>query len=294
MDAEEILRELAHAEGLPEKALKAASSQRVEMLPVFLNEIDTCLAQQSVAPTNPTLLFFIFHLLGEWREKAAYRPLARLLRSPGSTVDAIFGDAITATSHRVLAAVFDGDPEALCEIILDAGADEFIRSRMCETIAITTLRRELDRAAAHRFLRDAFMHLQPQAQNFVWVGWQSAIATLGMSELKVLVKKAFDRGFIDSYVLGFEDFEQDLRRVLACAEEPWCADDQEYTLFGDTVEEFSDGIALASNTGGTGSEGGRSQRLLTPAAFLARTRSEASGETTLVRAAAARNSKNAA
>lgn len=110
---------------------------------------------------------------------------------------------------------------------------------MCETIAIATLRRELDRAAAHRFLRDAFMHLQPQAQNFVWVGWQSAIAMLGMSELKVLVKKAFDRGFIDSYVLGFEDFEQDLRRGLACAEEPWCADDQEYTLFGDTVEEFS-------------------------------------------------------
>jgi hypothetical protein len=48
MDSEEILRELAHPEGLPEKALKAASSQRVEMLPVFLNEIDTCLAQHSV------------------------------------------------------------------------------------------------------------------------------------------------------------------------------------------------------------------------------------------------------
>jgi hypothetical protein len=165
--------------------------------------------------------------------------LTRLLRLPGSTVDAIFGDAITATSHRVMAAVFDGDREPLYDIILDPGAEEFIRAGMCEAITIATLRGELDRAAAHRFLRDAFMHLQPQAQNFVWVGWQSAIATLEMSELKGLVKKAFDRGFIDSYVLGFEDFEQDLRRGIACAEEPWCPDDQEYTLFGDTVEEFS-------------------------------------------------------
>jgi hypothetical protein len=37
---------------------------------------------------------------------------------------------------------------------------------------------------------------------------------LGMSNLKILVKKAFDRGFIDSHVLGFEHFEQDLRRGI--------------------------------------------------------------------------------
>ena len=43
------------------------------------------------------------------------------------------------------------------------------------------------------------MDLQPQAENFVWVGWQSAITMLGMSDLKSLVEKAFDRGFIDRY-----------------------------------------------------------------------------------------------
>src|SRR5438477_9423470 len=108
MDAEEILRELAHAEGLPEKALKAASSRRVEMLPVFLNEIETCVAQQSVAPAKPTLLFFIFHLLGEWRQKTAYRPLARLVRLPCPEGDAIFRDAVTATRPRGLAGGFEG------------------------------------------------------------------------------------------------------------------------------------------------------------------------------------------
>jgi hypothetical protein len=239
MDAQAILHELTHAEGLPVEALKAASDQRVEMLPLFVQKIETYLALAPAARAKPTPLFFIFHLLGEWREKAAYRPLARLLRLPRRDVDRIFGDGITTTSHRVMAAVFDGDPVPLYDIILDPNAEEFIRAGMCEALAMVTVRGGLDRAAAGRFLRDAFMELEPQRQNYVWVGWQSAISMLGMSDLEILVKKAFDRGFIDSHVLGFDHFEEDLRRAMEHPDEPWRPDDRDCTLFGDTVEELS-------------------------------------------------------
>ena len=93
--------------------MKAASAQRVEMLPLFLEEIEYYLALEPAARAKPTPLFFIFHLLGEWREKAAYSPLARLLRLPRREIDRIFGDGITTTSHRVIAAVFDGDSQPL-------------------------------------------------------------------------------------------------------------------------------------------------------------------------------------
>jgi hypothetical protein len=240
MNTQAILHELTYANGLPREALKAASAQRVEMLPLLLDEIETYLAQKPAARTKPTPLFFIFHLLGEWREKAAYRPLARLLRLPRRDVDAIFGDGITTTSHRVMAAVFDGDPEPLYDIILDPKAEEFIRAGMCEALAMVTLRGELDRAVAGRFLRDAFIEMRPQAECYVWVGWQSAIAMLGMSDLRVLVKKAFDRGFIDSGVLGFDHFEEDLRRGTEHPGEPRLPDDRDSTLFGDTVKELSE------------------------------------------------------
>ena len=240
MDAGKILHELTYAEGLPKEALKAASAQRVEMLPLFVEEIETYLALEPAARAKPTPLFFIFHLLGEWRETSAYRPLARLLRLPSSEIDQIFGDGITTTGHRVMAAVFDGDPDPLYQIVLDPNADEYLRASMCEALAMVTLRGELDRDLAGRFLRDAFMEMQPQAECYAWVGWQSAIAMLGLSDLKILVKKAFDRGFIDSHVLGFDDFEQDLKRGIECPGEPWRSDDHEYTLFGDTVDELSD------------------------------------------------------
>src|SRR5215831_15082755 len=239
MDAEVILRELTYAERLPREALKAASAERAEMLPLFLNEIETYLARGPASRPERTPLFFIFHLLGEWREKAAYRPLARLLRLPADEIDTMFGDGLTSTSHRVMAAIVDGDPSPLCEIFLDPHAEQFIRSRMCEALAMVTLRGELDRALASRILRDAFMEMQPQAQNFVWFGWQSAIAMLELSDLKTLVKKAFDRGFIDRYVLEFDHFEQDLRQSIERFGEPWRPDDHEYTLFGDTIDELS-------------------------------------------------------
>ena len=94
MDVGKILHELTYAEGLPKEALKAASDQRIEMLPLFVEEIETYLALEPAARVMPTPLFFIFHLLGEWRETAGYRPLARLLRLPRPEVDRIFGDGI--------------------------------------------------------------------------------------------------------------------------------------------------------------------------------------------------------
>jgi hypothetical protein len=239
MEPEKILHELTCADGLPREALKAASAQRIEMLPLFLDEIESYLALEPAARAKPTPLFFIVHLLGEWREKVAYRPLARLLRLPRRDVDAIFGDGITTMSHRVMAALFDGDPQPLYDIILDPNAEEFIRAGMCEALAMVTVRGELDRAVAGRFLRDAFIEMRPQAESYVWVGWQSAIAMLGMSDLNILVKKAFDRGFIDNHVLGFEHFEEDLRRGIDHPGEPRLPDDRDSTLFGDTVDELS-------------------------------------------------------
>jgi Protein of unknown function (DUF1186)/SEC-C motif len=239
VDPAEILDQLTHAEGLPKAALRAASTRRIEMVPVFLREIDSYLALEPADRAKPKPLFFIFHLLGEWREKAAYGPLARLLRCPAHVVDAILGDAITTTTHRVMAAVFDGDPQPLFEIILDPDAEEFVRSRMCEALAMLELRGELDRTIVAQFLHDAFIELRPQAECYVWQGWQSAIAMLGLSELEMLVKDAFDRGFLDPHWLSFEDFRRDLEWAKRHPGEARHIGDDPFTLFGDTVGELS-------------------------------------------------------
>jgi hypothetical protein len=247
MDAAAILNELTHSKGLPKAALLVASARRDEMVPVFLREIDSYLSHDEAERAKPTPLFFIFHLLGEWRARTSYRPLARLLRCPGHEVHELLGDAITINAHRVMAAVFDGDPRPLQEIILDPEAEEFVRSRMCEALAMLVLQGELDRAVASRFLRDAYMELRPQAECYVWEGWQSAIAMLGLSELETLVKRAFDRGFVAQEWLCFEDFREDLDRAIERPGEPRYPDDDQYTLFGNTIDELSGWYAFSDD-----------------------------------------------
>jgi hypothetical protein len=204
-----------------------------------MEEIERYLAANADDRTKPNPLFFIFHLLGSWREKSAYRPLTRLLRCSRNQIDGVLGDGITSTSHRVMAAVFDGDPQPLYDVILDPAADEYVRSRMCEALAMVTLRGEMPREEAKRFLFTCYSDLKPEHDCFVWNGWQSAIAMLGLDELKSFVEHAFARGSVDSSWLGLEHFEQDLKYAIEHQGSLPYTEDREYTLFGDTVEELS-------------------------------------------------------
>src|SRR6185436_15682276 len=132
------------------------------------------------ARTKPTPLFFIAHLLASWRETSAYRPLARLLHRGHDDIDHAFQGAVLDSCHRIMASVFDRDPQPLYDIVLDPSADEYIRARMCDSLAMLVFHGELPLDAVGDFLRRAYSALQPEAGNFVWDGWQHAVAVLGL------------------------------------------------------------------------------------------------------------------
>jgi hypothetical protein len=221
MEPAAILDELMRSDDLPREALRAAAERRADMVPLFLAQIDTYLQTGTTGHATDAPLFFIFHLLGDWGETSAYRSLARLLCCPSEQVDAALADSITETSHRVMAAVFDGDPAPIYNIILDENADEYVRSRMCETLAMLAVQGRLDRAEVAAFLRDCWIGLQPRTCCFVWHGWQSAVAMLGLVELKGIVAEAFDREFIHPRWMGYRDFEEALECAIQNPTEPW-------------------------------------------------------------------------
>ena len=138
-----------------------------------------------------------------------------------------------------MAAVFDVDPEPLYAIIRDSEADEFVRAKMLQTIAMVTRRGELPRDVTISFLRDCFARLEPREDCYVWSGWVDAVVWLGLSELKPLVQQAFQRGSIDPTWLTFEDFEEDLQYSVDYPEDDPLNADGDLTLFGETVAEMS-------------------------------------------------------
>ncbi|WP_305322530.1 DUF1186 domain-containing protein [Bradyrhizobium sp.] len=246
MDPIRVIAELSEAVRLPVAAIRAAQADREAMVPAFLRTLDDFLSLEG--PASPDALFYIFHLLGEWREKSAYWPLAVLLRLPPDVLDSILGDSITETSHRVMAAVFDDDPKPLHEIIRDPEADEYVRAKMLQTVVMLTWRGKLPREATAAFLRDCFSQLEPREDCFVWSGWIDAVAWLGLTELKPLVQQAFLRGSIDPEWLEFRDFEEDLQYSVDHPDAEPLHPDGELTLFGETVAELSKWVDLNPQT----------------------------------------------
>jgi hypothetical protein len=238
MNPQEIIAALSKPKGLPRAALAAANEQRETLAPLFIAEIERYIGADGAGRAEPDGLFFMFHLLGEWRETKAFPTLARFLRLPDEEMDRILDDAVTCTTHRVMTVVFDGDPQPLYDIILDPRANEFIRSRMIETLAMLVAGGRMERAQVVDFLGKCFSSLQPQGECFVWDGWQNAIAMLGLEELRPQVKEAFARELIDPEICDYSWFESRLAEALAG--EPYAQlADEEYAPFGNTAEEFA-------------------------------------------------------
>jgi hypothetical protein len=97
----------------------------------------------------------------------------------------------------------------------------------------------LSRAEAARFLEQAQARLETEPGRFVWDGWQSAVAMLGLSEFAPRVKDAFDSGMIDRSWLTYKDFKQDLDYALAHRDAPHPKWHDEYSLFDNTAGELS-------------------------------------------------------
>lgn len=237
MDPIQVIAELGVPGRLPVEAIRAAQANRETMVPAFQRTLDDFLELKG--PADPNALYYIFHLFGEWREKSAYWPLAVFLRLPPDVLETILGDSITETSHRVMAGVFDGDPEPLYQIIRDPDADEYVRAKMLQTIAMLTRHGELPRDATAAFLRDCFLQLEPREDCYVWSGWADAVAWLGLTESKPLVQQAFQRGSIDPTWRTLSNFEKAVQYSLDHPDAEPLYVGGNHTPFGDTVAEMS-------------------------------------------------------
>ena len=92
----------------PHAAVEAARRQRAAMVPAFLKTIEQCIASPEEIPREALSVLLIFHLLGEWREAAACRPLVELVRGRPDMAENWLGDAVTETAARVMASANGG------------------------------------------------------------------------------------------------------------------------------------------------------------------------------------------
>jgi len=202
---------------LPRDALKQAIDRWPEVGPHLLAVLQDAADGGELSDRVGRILFFGLFLMAQVRETRAFRPLC-ILAADAERIDAVLGDGITEDLSGMFVRIFDGDPAPLRTVIENPDAGQFVRNAGLEALAILTASGRIDRGETGRYLRDLYTTLRPQRRNFVWIGWQQAVALLGYEDLVPLVEDVFARGLIDEMFMDIDHFHEDFRAARAAAD----------------------------------------------------------------------------
>ena len=215
MDVETAIRAFASAgHDPPREAVRWALDRWEEAAPGLLGALERYADGTDRSEEAVGAAFFILHLAAEKRETRAFAPLCRLLRDP-EALEEVLGDGVTTTLKRILIGTYAGDLEALKGVIEAEQADEYARAGALAVLAYLAATGRVAREEAEAYLLRLHDTLRPQHESFVWYGWTSAVALLGLEAMSDVVRRAFGRGLIDPMVTNYDIFREDLGRTLA-------------------------------------------------------------------------------
>ena len=253
MDAQALISDLANAEGLPQETLNACMDQRDVTVPAFLNLLMQAAHSEVVDDRDASALFFIIHLLAEMKVTEAYEPLMRLLGREKEVIEKILRDAVTETSHKIIISVFDGNTNALYELMNNPTAYEFTRNSAFRAWTYFVATGVIDRIEAEQYLIECVDNLQPQNEGYVWTSWLDAVATLGFESLRPLARKICETGLASPLNMDMEDFDRVVGEALS-------QNDCEAFLRENHLEPFTDTIGTFSKWYGFSEEFIRNKR----------------------------------
>jgi hypothetical protein len=249
MTPPEIMKALSKGhDRWPGDALQAASYQRSEVSSLLLEKLAQAVVAIEKLDTAgfpkaklnrflkaPSPLFFGVFLLADWRERAAYHPFARLMRFPWVSHDNLLGEpALEEPGYRIMASLYDGDPQVIFDIILDGGADRSVRFWQWHALTLIALEGKLDRIVAADFARQAFAKLsRDEEESLIWSGWEKLISRLALTDLAPLVRQAHDAELLVEST--YQEFQEDLEYAVAHPDAP-CRPGDELQAFAGVQE----------------------------------------------------------
>jgi hypothetical protein len=216
-DVAGILAALNTDAGLPQAALTAAAAHWDEIRPALHAQIQAYIDGTDRSERAADLAFLAIYLMAQQRDTSAFALICALARD-AEAPEAVLNDGLTDDLNSILVRLFDGDAALLRAVIEAEDANEFARHAAFEALAWLTAAGRIDRAETTRYLGELFTTLQPRNDSWAWVGWQQAIADLGLTELAPLARTAFKRGWIGDYVMSVTHFEEDLKKGCEASE----------------------------------------------------------------------------
>jgi uncharacterized protein len=191
MTLDEIRHQLATAREIPQAAVKAAVEQAGALMPDVLRLVD--LASSNVMLTRPEerLLFYGVHVLAAARRTELYEPLLRLIAQRAKDLGWLLYDA---PLHPLLISSYAPGSKMPYELLANPEIEGEAKSDLFLLAAWLVRQGHLPRAELAGFLDRFDRDETIGASSMAWLGFQSAIALLGLTEFEERVRAGWESG----------------------------------------------------------------------------------------------------
>ena len=182
--------------------------------------LEKFLASQELTDEEDNTLFWGVHIMAAARDQSAFPNMLRLLALPEDVLDALLGDAVTATTGQLIAGTFDNDAAALIAFIERPDLDPYIRWNALEAVAFLAFDSRIDPGEVEAFLHRFYAARRLEPSDPGWYGWMVAAGLLGLTSLDAEVRVAFADQLIDPTVCGVDAWEALVAAAHAAPDDP--------------------------------------------------------------------------
>lgn len=208
----EVIKNISYVENgkFPKKELEEIIANKEEAIPELLQVVDQFIDDPSIASDNHDYFghLYAFFLLGQFKEQTLFPKLLQLLHWSEQELDRTIGDFLTEGSGRILASVYNGDLDALKELVENVDCDEYARGQAICAITILMLYEQLDRediiSYYQKLLKDEKM------TPYLFAELIMSACDLHLDELFEDIQWAYEKGLVDTWVVNLDGVKNDM------------------------------------------------------------------------------------
>ncbi|WP_141503371.1 DUF1186 domain-containing protein [Paenibacillus luteus] len=214
----QLMESIQYNSGIfPKKELLQIIERKEEAAPYLMELVRAFIdnPEQYIIEASRIDLLYALYLLSQFREKQLFPELIKLLQLPEETLDLAIGDALTEGTGRMLASVFNGDVQALYQLIENVEADLFVRGQGMLALTILVLEGVLERSDIVAYLGSLLSEDKLNEDNFEFNGHvvYSCIELHPFENYEV-IRDAFEKDKIDTSMINLENVEEAMNGSL--------------------------------------------------------------------------------
>ena len=189
----------------PRHALRQAVEKKEEITPNLLKALERAADDpEDVLEAGDDSYIYAMFLLAQFREKRAYPLIIKLASHTPELVDDLLGDIPTEDLANVLASVSTGDVGLIAELAENREAEEFSRAAAIRSWLALVVSGDRSREEAVAYYKGLFEGGLEDRNEVVWSELVDAANDLYPEEVYDHIKKAYDDGLVDEYIVDPE------------------------------------------------------------------------------------------